>query len=157
LDQQPGQDRPSETKMTEDKHKPPLPKVHHAPATPGKPRVHFKFVEVITTKGKEKFKVTGIVTPSAAVSSDQDTDIQITVTLNGTALPMLDAGPPPGITVSFPCNAGDTGTVTQVDVNVVGDSPASAPLLFTVPTLPPPPPTAVPQTPGVPTITFTNP
>jgi hypothetical protein len=101
--------------------------------------------------------VTGHVNPSPAVSSDQDTDMQITVVLNGVTLPMLDAGPPPGTMVTFQCNAGDTGTITQVDVNVVGDSPASAPLAFTVPDIAPPAPTAVPTQPGVPTVTFTNP
>lgn len=109
--------------------------------------------------------MTGIVTPSPAVSSDQDTDMQIEVTLNGTILtsvvggatvPYFDAGPPPGVPIKFSCNAGDTGSVTQMDVNAVGDSPLSTPLSFTVPVIIPPP-TAVPTTPGVPTITFTNP
>jgi hypothetical protein len=140
----------------EDKRKLPLPKVHHAPATPGMPRVRFRFTEVVSEK-KEKHKVTGILTPSPAVSSDQDTDMQLTVVLNNIALPMLDAGPPPGITVTFPCNPGDTYSITQVDVNAVGDSPAGPALTGTVPTIAPPGPTAVPTQPGLPTITFTNP
>ena len=58
---------------------------------------------------------------------------------------------------SFACNAGDTYVITQVDVNVVGPSVASNALTGTVPTLPPPGPTQVPQQPGTPTVTFTNP
>jgi hypothetical protein len=91
------------------------------------------------------------------VANDQDNDIQIIVSLNGGANEVLDCGPPPGNTVNFACNAGDTYVITQVDYNVVGASPASAPLTGTVPTIAPAPPTSVPQTPGVPTVTFTNP
>jgi hypothetical protein len=100
--------------------------------------------------------VTGHVTPSAAVATDQDNDMQILVSLNGGANTVLDAGPPPGNVVTFQCNAGDTYSITQVDFNVVGASPASVALTGTVPTIVVPP-TAVPTTPGVPTVTFTNP
>jgi hypothetical protein len=95
------------------------------------------------------------VTPSPAVVSDQDTDIQILFSLNGGTTATLDAGAG-GSTVSFPCNAGDTYVITQVDINVVGTSAASAALTGTVPQIVAPP-AGVPTTPGVPTITFTNP
>lgn len=101
--------------------------------------------------------MTGIVTPSPAVASDQDNDIKITVSLNGGANTVLDCGPPPGNPVDFACNTGDTYSITQVDFNVVGASPASDALTGTVPAIAPPAPTAVPATPGVPTVSFTNP
>jgi hypothetical protein len=131
----------------------PKPKPKHKPQTPGKPFLELVF-RYYPSDGD--YTVTGIVTPSPAVSSDQDTDMQITVVLNGTTLPVLDCGPPPGNTVTFSCNAGDTGTIVQDDINAVGTSPSSTPLAFTVPTIIPPP-TNVPQTPGQPTVTFTDP
>lgn len=98
--------------------------------------------------------MTGVVTPSPQVASDQDTDVSITVSLNGQTGVVLDAGAG-GSTVSFPCNAGDTYSITQIDINAVGPSLASAPLTGTVPNIVVPP-TNVPTTPGVPTVTFTN-
>lgn len=99
--------------------------------------------------------MTGTVTPSPAVASDQDTDLQIIYSLNGGTSAILDAGSPPGVPVTFSCNAGDTYVITQVDINVVGPSAASTALTGTVPTIVTPP-TAVPTTPGVPTVTFAN-
>lgn len=101
--------------------------------------------------------MTGHVNPSPAVDSDQDTDLSLLVVLNGAAALVLDAGAPPGTTVTFPCNAGDVYSITQVDTNVVGPSVASLALTGTVPTIAPPAPTTVPTQPGVPTVTFTNP
>lgn len=98
--------------------------------------------------------MTGTVTPSPAVASDQDTDIQILVALNGAAPLVLDASAA-GSTVSFPCSAGDTYSITQIDFNVVGPSVASLPVTGTVPTIVVPP-TAVPTQPGVPSVTFAN-
>lgn len=104
--------------------------------------------------------MTGIVQPSPAVSSDQDTDIEIIYILNGGSSVMLDAGSPSASgtvnPVTFPCNAGDTYSITQVDINAVGPSAASTALTGTVPTITTPP-TTVPTTPGTPTVTFTNP
>lgn len=100
--------------------------------------------------------MTGIVTPSPAVASDQDTDLKILVTLNSGTPVVLDSGAPPGVTVNFPCNAGDQYSITQVDYNAVGPSLASVALTGTVPTIVAPP-TTVPTTPGTPTVTFTNP
>jgi hypothetical protein len=123
------------------------------PGKPGQPELVIVFHYRPATR---RYHVTGIVTPSPAVASDQDTDLSIIVQLNGGAGIALDAGAPPGTTVSFPCNAGDTYSITQVDTNAAGQSPASAALTGTVPTIVVPP-TAVPTTPGVPTVTFTNP
>jgi hypothetical protein len=131
----------------------PRPRPKHVPTQPAQPELVITFFYHPKTR---RIHVTGIVTPSPAVASDEDTDLQINVTLNGAALPMLDCGPPPGQSVNFACNPGDTYSITQTDVNAVGDSPVSDPLTGTVPVIIPPP-TNVPQKPGVPTITFTNP
>lgn len=76
--------------------------------------------------------MTGHVTPSPAVASDQDTDLSITVAITGQDPIVLDAGAPPGTVVKFACNVGDTGSITQVDTNANGPSVASVPLNFTV-------------------------
>jgi hypothetical protein len=133
--------------------KPKPPKPTKKPAQPQSPKLLIWFVYNPETR---KAMSTGHVTPSAAVSTDQDNDLQIVVSLNGGANTVLDCGPPPGNPVTFPCNAGDTYSITQVDYNVVGASPASSPLTGTVPTILPPP-TSVPTVPGMPAVTFTNP
>lgn len=97
--------------------------------------------------------MTGIVTASPGVSSDQDLQLLITVTLDGTLMAPLDATTGP---VKFPCSPGQIYQVFQTDVNVVGASAPSAIVTGTVPTILAPP-TAVPAQPGVPTVTFTNP
>lgn len=97
--------------------------------------------------------MTGIVTASPGVSSDQDLQLLITVTLDGTAMAPLDATAGP---VKFPCSPGQVYQIFQVDVNAIGASPQSAVVTGTVPTIVIPP-TAVPAQPGVPTVTFTNP
>jgi len=127
----------------------------HVPSQPRQPKVRFEYHY---HHSKERsHHVTGIVTPSPAVASDQDTDIQILYSLNGGATAILDAGAPGSTnTVSFPCNAGDTYVITQVDINIIGPSAASVALTGTVPTIVSPP-TAVPTTPGTPTVSFTNP
>jgi hypothetical protein len=132
---------------------PPRRKPTHVPVQPEPPDLEFVFTY---HPSKRSLKVTGVVTPSPAVASDQDTDLTILVALNGNPAIALDAGAPPGVTVSFACNAGDTYVITQVDVNVVGPSAASAALTGTVPTIVIPP-TSVPTTPGAPTVAFTNP
>ena len=96
-----------------------------------------------------------VVTPSPAVASDQDTDLQIVYSLNGAANVMLDAGAPPGTPVTFLISPGDAYNVWQIDLNVAGASAASQSVSGIAPTLPPPPPINVPTTPGTPTITFT--
>ncbi len=126
---------------------------HYVPEQPDLPRLIFR-IDFYHDTGL--YYVTGIVVPSPAVASDQDTDLSILVALNGNPAIILDAGAPPGNTVTFPCNAGDTGVLTQVDVNIVGPSIASVALAFTVPKIVVPP-TNVPTQPGVPTITFTDP
>lgn len=133
---------------TENRRKPPLPRPHHAPATPGKPRVKVKFVQVLIDK-KEKQKVNLVVTPFAPVPSDQDTDLFIIAVINGSAIPELDANTGP---VTIPVNPGDTYDVAQQDKNVVGLSGISPHVTGTVP---PAPPTSVPQTPGAPGVAIT--
>ena len=90
--------------------------------------------------------MTGTVTLPPGFPSDLLTHRDVTVTLNGVALPMLDAinGP-----VTFSCNPGDTGSVVNVDINAAGPAPASAPVVFVVPTLQSPPAAS-----GVPVVTF---
>ena len=124
----------------------------YKPGKPGKPTVRF----VLTHPTKGLNHVTGIVTPSPAVASDQDTDLSVLVALNGQPAIVLDAGAPPGTNVTFACNDGDTYIITQVDVNIIGSSVASDALTGTVPTIVVPP-TTVPGQPGVPTVSFTNP
>ena len=98
--------------------------------------------------------MTGIVTPSTSlIQADQVTARLITVVLNGTTLPVLDAI---SGSVIFACTAGDTYSVTQVDTNSFGASVTSPPTAGVVPTLVIPP-TAVPTTPGAPVVTFTDP
>lgn len=96
--------------------------------------------------------MTLVVTPSPGVASDQDTDLFILATINGVAQPEQDANAGP---VSYPVNVGDTGTLQQQDKNVVGLSALSPTVSFGP--IAEPVPTAVPQTPGAPTFTVTDP
>lgn len=96
--------------------------------------------------------MTGIVTPFVPAPTDSVTSQLITVVLAGTTLPVLTVLSP--ATVSFPCTAGQTYSITEIDVNANGDSLASPATTGIVPTIPT---TGVPATPGAPSVAFTNP
>ncbi len=80
--------------------------------------------------------MTGTVTLSPLVATDHVSSRMVVVTLNGTELPPIEA-----ITnaAQFTCSDGDTGTVTDKDINAAGDT-TSDPFPFTA-TLPLQPPT----------------
>lgn len=98
--------------------------------------------------------MTGVVTPSSSlIQADQVTSRLMLVQLNGVTLTPLDAI---SGSVTFPCNAGDSYSVFETDVNIIGPSLPSPTTSGIVPVLVIPP-TAVPTTPGAPVVTFTNP
>lgn len=98
--------------------------------------------------------MTGVITPSSSlIQADQVTSRLMTVIVAGAVLPPLDAI---SGSVTFPCNAGDSYSVIEADVNVIGQSLPSPATSGIVPVLVIPP-TAVPTTPGAPVVTFTNP
>ena len=97
------------------------------------------------------------VTASPGLVADQDTSMFIIPLING--VPPLDASGNPQTQVdaekgpvSFAVNPGDTYDFAQQDVNVVGPSGISPHVTGTIP---PAPPTSVPQTPGAPTVVIT--
>jgi len=71
--------------------------------------------------------MTGTVSLSPVVPTDHDTDRNVIVTVNGVALPVIDAinGP-----AQFTCQPGDVVTIVDTDVNAAG-STASDPFTVT--------------------------
>jgi hypothetical protein len=134
------------------RHHPKPPRPTKPPGQPGLPKLYLDFRYY---PQERMWSVNAVVTPSPAVASDQDTDLQIVYSLNGAANVMLDAGAPPGTPVTFLISPGDAYNVWQIDLNVAGASAASQSVSGIAPTLLPPPPINVPTTPGTPTITFT--
>lgn len=89
--------------------------------------------------------MTGTVQLSPVVAADNDLTRTVTVTINGTALPPIDATTSPAV---FTCAPGDLITVTDIDTNSVGASPVSPVFSVTAP------PLSVPVQPTVMGVTF---
>jgi hypothetical protein len=92
--------------------------------------------------------MTGLVQLSAVVASDDVTHRMVSVTINGSATPIVfdDLSG----TATFSCNPGDSCVVTDVDSNAAGSSLPSTPFTAVAPG-----PANVPATPSVLGVTFT--
>jgi hypothetical protein len=95
--------------------------------------------------------MTGLVQLSTAAPGDAITHRMVSVVINQSSTPIVFddiTG-----TATYQCNPGDNVVITVADTNVIGTSPVSPPMPFTVPL---PPPTSVPATPSVLGCTFTT-
>jgi hypothetical protein len=96
--------------------------------------------------------MTGIWTPNPPQPSDNVTSQIGNLTLAGVTSQLNALNPG---TASFPCTAGQTYSIVEIDVNANGDSLPGPALTGVVPTIPT---TGVPTTPANSgTMTFTNP
>lgn len=108
--------------------------MHHKPRQPPhKPRI----IRVRFHKPRKGNHVTGTVSLSPVVATDHVSSRQVVVTVNGVALPPIEAVTTPA---QFTCADGDSIIVVDTDVNAAG-STSSAPFA-TMATLPLQPPTA---------------
>jgi hypothetical protein len=90
--------------------------------------------------------MTATVALSNTLLSDNVTKRTVTVVINGTALPPIDAT---NSAATFPVSPGDVGTVTDTDFNAAGPSVPSPLFPFAVPAAP-----TVPVQPTVLGVTF---
>ena len=79
---------------------------------------HIKSVTITKSKGKHPMAAAvGTVNLAPTKPEDHVTSRQVTVTLNGAALPPVEAI---SVTPTFPCNEGDTYSAVSVASNSVG-------------------------------------
>lgn len=129
----------------------PPPFQHRPTKVPHTPRI--VSIRFLTYVRKGKKMSTAIAALSPAVSGDQDLSRAVTFTVNGGA-PVVVTVPATSLTATTACNPGDVVAAFDIDTNVVGPSLPSPTITATDPF---PPPTAVPTTPTVTGISFTDP
>jgi hypothetical protein len=119
----------------------------HPTRVPTRPRVLRILFHDHHFHSRHHYMLTGTVQLSPVVATDYDLHRSVTITVNGVALPVIDAVSGPA---TFSCNPGDLITAVATDINAVGASPASAVFSVTAAGTP----TAVPATPSVVGVNF---
>ncbi len=104
------------------------------------------FVQSVKFTKKVGSQMTGTVQLSPLVPADNVTSRQVVVTVNGTALPAIEAIATPA---TFSCAVGDAITVIDTDINSVGSSTPSGVFSITASV-----PASVPTQPSVLGVTF---